>query len=359
LLNTNSRFLFSSMPRFARRLADLLPEPLDVVFLVNSGSEANDLALRLIRHATGAKDILCLQGSYHGWTTATFEVSTSLSENPTEAVTRPDWVHPLRAPNTFRGPYRGDDAATKYVADAQRVITRLQSAGRALAGFIAEPVMGVQGGMAPPPGYTRAVVELVRKAGGLVVADEVQVGFGRLGHYFWAFEHEKVIPDVVTIAKATGNGYPVAAVITSRELADFFGRDGSWFSSIGGSPVSCAVGLAVLDVIEGERLQDNARRVGDHLRRRLLELVDRYEIAGAAHGIGLYLGIELVRDRKTLEPAVQETLAVCERMRELGVIIQPTGDHENILKVKPPLVISLASADFFVDQLDRVFREGW
>jgi len=359
LLNTNSRFLYGAMPAFARRLAALVPEPLEVAFLVNSGSEANELALRLIRETTGTRDVLCFEGSYHGWTAATFEVSTSLAENPTERATRPPWVHPLPAPNTFRGPHRGDDAAALYLADAERVLDGLAGEARSAAGLIAEPILGVQGGLVPPAGFTRRLVELVRARGGLFVADEVQVGFGRLGHCFWAFEHQGVVPDVVTIAKATGNGFPLGAVLTRRDLANEFGRSGSWFSSAGGSPVSCAVGLAVLDAIEGERLQENARDVGDHLRRRLLQLAECRELVGAVHGLGLYLGVELVRDRETLEPATEETYAVCERMRELGVVVQPTGEHENILKVKPPLVITRASADFFVDQLDRVLTEDW
>jgi 4-aminobutyrate aminotransferase-like enzyme len=272
---------------------------------------------------------------------------------------RPPWVHPVPTPNTFRGPYRDEDAAARYLADAERVLDGLAAEGRRPAGLIAEPILGVQGGLVPPAGYTRGLVELVRARGGLFVADEVQVGFGRLGHSFWAFEHEGVVPDVVTIAKATGNGYPVGAVLTRRDLADEFGRAGSWFSSVGGSPVSCAVGLAVLDVIEGERLQENARTTGDHLKARLLEVAARHELVGAVHGLGLYLGVELVRDPDTLEPAREEADAVCERMRELGVVVQPTGDHENILKVKPPLVITRASADFFVEQLDRVLTEGW
>jgi 4-aminobutyrate aminotransferase-like enzyme len=359
LLNTNSRFLYGALPRFARRLAALVPDPLEVVLLVSSGSEANDLALRLARAATGERDVLCVGGNYHGWTEATFEVSTSLFDNPRGDETRPPWIHPILSPNTYRGPHRGDDAGERYAGDARRALEDIRTAGRGLAALISEPVLGNQGGMVPPAGYTRAVVELVRAAGGLYIADEVQVGYGRLGHVFWAFEHEGVVPDIVTIAKSTGNGYPVAAVITTREIADAFGRDASWFSSMGGNPVACEVGLAVLDAMEAEGVQENARVVGDNLKARLDALAERHALIGAVHGLGLYLGVELVRDRTTREPAAAEAYALCERLRELGVIMQPTGDHENILKVKPPLVITQEAAGFFADQLDRALTEGW
>jgi 4-aminobutyrate aminotransferase-like enzyme len=182
---------------------------------------------------------------------------------------------------------------------------------------------------------------------------------GRLGERFWAFEREGVVPDIVTIAKPAGNGYPLGAVITSRAVADAFGRDASWFSSMGGSPTSCEVGLAVLDAIEREGLQENARVVGEHLRAGLRGLVDRHPLAGAAHGVGLYLGLELVRDRETLEPASDEAEAICERLRERGAIVQPTGDLMNVLKIKPPLCITRADADFLVERIEEALADGW
>jgi 4-aminobutyrate aminotransferase-like enzyme len=191
------------------------------------------------------------------------------------------------------------------------------------------------------------------------VADEVQVGYGRLGSWFWAFEQQGVVPDVITIAKATGNGHPVAAVITTAELADAFERDASFFASVGGSPVSCEAGMAVLDAMAAEGLQENARVVGAHFKRRLEAIVDRFQLAGAAHGYGLYCGLELVRDRTTKEPATEEAFAICERLRELGVIVQPTGDHLNVLKLKPPLCFEERDADRVADALERVLEDGW
>src|SRR3954447_15911778 len=202
--------------------------------------------------------------------------------------------------------------------------------------------------MALPDGYLSQVYAAVREAGGFAVADEVQVGYGRLGEWFWGFDQQQVVPDIVSIAKSTGNGYPLGAVITSRAVAEAFSAQGYFFSSTGGSPLSCEIGLTVLDVLADEGLQRNALRVGTHLRDRLLALRDRHPLVGTVHGMGLYLGVELVRDRETLTPATQEAAAICDRMLDLGVVIQPPGDHLNILKTKPPLCIDVAGADFYV-----------
>jgi 4-aminobutyrate aminotransferase-like enzyme len=210
-----------------------------------------------------------------------------------------------------------------------------------------------------PEGYLRAAYDAVRSVGGLCVADEVQVGYGRLGHHWWAFELAGVTPDIITVAKAMGNGHPLGAVITTRAIADAFSAQGSFFSSSGGSPVSCVSGLTVLDVIESEGLQANAAAVGDRLLERCTELMGRYPLIGAVHGMGLYLGVELVRDRESLDPATQECYAICDRLRELGIIVQPTGERANVLKIKPPMCLTAASADFFIDALETVLRDGW
>jgi 4-aminobutyrate aminotransferase-like enzyme len=266
-------------------------------------------------------------------------------------------VHTVPSPNAYRGEHRGADAA-RYAPEAVAIIEAFAAEGHPPAAFICEPFYGNAGGMPLPDGYLAAVYAAVRAAGGLTIADEVQVGYGRLGRWFWSFEQQGVVPDIVTVAKAMGNGQPLGAVITTRAIAEAYRTQGYFFSSTGGSPVSCVVGLTVLDVLEREGLQQNALRIGDHLRARITELADRYPIIGAVHGSGLYMGVELVRDRETLEPAVQETLAICERMRELGVIVQPTGDRMCVLKVKPPMCLSLESADFFVDALDQVLSTG-
>ena len=357
-LNTNSRFNYAAVVEFSERLAAMLPDPLDTVFLVNSGSEASDLAIRLATAATGRRDVVAVREAYHGWTYGTDAVSTSTADNPNALATRPDWVHTVESPNSFRGKYRGAEAV-KYAGEAVEQISQLVADGRAPAAFICESVYGNAGGMALPNGYLQQVYAAMRAAGGLAISDEVQVGYGRLGEWFWGFMQQNAVPDIVSIAKSMGNGYPLGAVITSRAVADGFRSQGYFFSSTGGSPLSCAIGMTVLDVLRDERLQENAARVGAHLKARLQALQDKHPIIGTVHGIGLYLGVEMIRDPEALEPAPEETSAICDRMLELGVIIQPTGDHMNILKTKPPLCIDIEAADFYVDTLDRVLTEGW
>lgn len=357
-LNTNSRFNYEAVVEFSERLAGLLPDPLDTVFLVNSGSEASDLAIRLATAATGRRDVVAMREAYHGWTYGTDAVSTSTADNPNAIATRPDWVHTVESPNSFRGKYRGTEAC-RYAVDAVQQIETLIAEGRAPAAFICESVYGNAGGMALPEGYLHQVYAAVRAGGGLAISDEVQVGYGRLGQWFWGFEQQGAVPDIVSVAKSVGNGYPLGAVITSRTVADAFCSQGYFFSSTGGSPLSCAIGMTVLDVLSDERLQDNAFQVGTHLRSRLEKLRDKHPLIGTVHGFGLYLGVEMIRDAKTLQPAVEETAAICDRMLDLGVIIQPTGDHMNILKTKPPLCLDVEAADYYVDTLDRVLTEGW
>jgi 4-aminobutyrate aminotransferase-like enzyme/Ser/Thr protein kinase RdoA (MazF antagonist) len=350
LLNTNSRFLYDAMGRFAERLAALVPDPLGVVFLVNSGSEANDLAFQIARAITGRETIVSFEGCYHGWTSTTHDL---LAGSPrTRAVPRP---------NTYNGPYRGDtpETAARYAAQVRATIEQLTSEGRPPGAFICEPLLGNSGGVPLPAGYLEQVYRAVRAAGGLCIADEVQVGYGRLGHHFWAFEQQGVVPDVVTIAKATGNGHPIAAVITTREIADAFSADRVVFSSVGGGPVSCEAALAVLDVVAEERLVERARDVGDHLGRLLQPLVDEQPLVGAHHGIGLYRGVELVRDGDPARPAREEALALCERLLELGVVVQPTGAGGNVLKLKPPLCFTREDAEQLVAALRTAFDEGW
>lgn len=357
-LNTNSRFNYGAVVEFSERLAALAPEPLDTVFLVNSGSEATDLAIRVAMAATGRRDMVSLLEAYHGWTYASDAVSTSTADNPNALATRPDWVHALDAPNPFRGIHRGADAA-RYAPEAAERIRELAASARPPAGFIAETFYGNAGGIPLPDGYLAEVYAAVREVGGLAIADEVQAGYGRLGHWFWGFEQQGVVPDVIAVAKAAGNGYPLGAVITTREIAARYRTQGYFFSSTGGSPASSVAGLTVLDAFRDERLQQNAAETGAYLKGRLEALAERHPLIGAVHGLGLYLGVEFVRDRATLEPATEETAAICDRLLTLGVIMQPTGDFQNVLKVKPPLVVTRESADFFVDMLDRVLAEGW
>jgi 4-aminobutyrate aminotransferase-like enzyme/Ser/Thr protein kinase RdoA (MazF antagonist) len=358
LLNTNSRFHYRAIVEYGERIAATLPPELDTVFFVNSGSESVDLALRLAMAATGRTDVVAMREAYHGWTYASDAISTSIADNPNALATRPEWVYTVDAANSYRGRHRGVDAA-RYAPEAVERIRAVAESGHPPAAFICESYFGNAGGVALPDGYLRDVYAAVRDAGGLAISDEVQVGFGRLGEWFWGFEQQGVVPDVVAVAKSIGAGQPIGVVVTRREIADRYRSGGYFFSSTGGSPVSSVVGMTVLDIIRDEGLQENARDTGAHLKARLRELATRHPLIGAVHGAGLYLGVEFVRDRETLEPATEETAAICDRLLELGVIMQPTGDHQNVLKIKPPLCVRVESVDFFADALDRVLSTGW
>lgn len=359
MLNTNSRFHYAAVAELSERLLATVPDSFDTVLLVNSGSEAVELALRLGKAFTGREDVLCVHESYHGWSLGADAVSTSVSDNPRALETRPGWVHVADAPNAYRGRNRGEGAGAAYAADVALQLKLLHDAGTPVGTFIAEPRNGNAGSIGTPPGYLETVYAAVRDGGGVVVSDEVQMGYGRLGKYFWGFEEHGAVPDIITMAKAMGNGHPLGAVITRREIAAALSSEGAFFSSGGGSTLSSRIGVTVLDVIEKEQLQENADAVGQLLSDGFRELMDRHALIGAVHGLGLYQGVEFVRDRDTLEPATEETRAICDRMRELGVIVLPTGDRQNILKVKPPLCFTAESARFFLATLDRVLTEGW
>jgi 4-aminobutyrate aminotransferase-like enzyme/Ser/Thr protein kinase RdoA (MazF antagonist) len=358
-LNTNSRFNFNAVAEFSERLLAKVPKNLDTVFLVNSGTEAVDLALRLSKAFTKREDVLCCEESYHGWSLAADAVSTSTSDNPQAAQIRPAWVHVVDAPNDYRGTHRGEGAGVRYAEDAARLLHQLERAGKPIGTFIAEPRNGNAGAIGTPQGYLNAMYATVRNHGGVCIADEVQVGYGRLGANFWGFEEHGAEPDIITMAKAMGNGHPLGAVITRREIADALSAQGAFFSSSGGSTLSSRIGLTVLDVIESDNLQANAAAVGQILTDGFTALMNQHDIIGTAHGIGLYQGLEFVRDRVTLQPATEETRAICDRMLELGIIVLPTGDRQNILKIKPPLCFTAESARFFLKMLDKVLREGW
>ncbi len=358
LLNTNTRYLHDTILRYAERLTRLLPEPLRVCFFVTSGSEANELALRLARAHTGGEDVLVLEHAYHGHTTTLVDVSPYKFEGPGGRGRR-EWVHVAPVPDTYRGRFRRDDpeAGPKYARELGGVVDRLQAEGRSLAAFLAETLPSVAGQVVFPPGYLAEAYRRVRAAGGVCVADEVQTGFGRLGEPFWGFETQEVVPDVVVLGKPIANGFPLGAVVTTPEIARSFDNGMEFFSTFGGNPVSCAAGLAVLDVLEDERLPQQARRVGRHLLHGLWRLQERHEVVGDVRGMGLFLGVELVRDRETREPAPDEAGYVVNRLRECGVLTGTDGPHHNVLKLRPPLVFSEEDADLLLETLDAVLGE--
>lgn len=358
LLNTNTRYLHDTILRYAERLTRLLPEPLRVCYFVTSGSEANELALRLARARTGREDVIVLEHAYHGHTTHLVDVSPYKFDGP-GGRGRKEWVHVAPLPDTYRGLYRRDDAQAgpKYARHVGALAERLQAEGRGLAAFLAETLPSVAGQIVLPPGYLAEAYRHVRAAGGLCIADEVQTGFGRLGTNFWGFEGHGVVPDVVVLGKPIGNGFPLGAVVTTREIADAFDNGMEFFSTFGGNPVSCAAGLAVLDVVEEERLQARALRVGGHLLGGLHALSQRHPLIGDVRGSGLFLGVELVCDRASLEPAPEEATYVVNRLRERGVLTGTDGPHHNVLKLRPPLVFSDEDAGLLLATLDEVLAE--
>jgi len=358
VLNTNTRYLHDNLVRYAERLRERLPEPLRVFFFVNSGSEANDLALRLARTYTGAKDMIVVDGAYHGHLTSLIEISPYKFDGP-GGPGRPPFTQKVIMPDVYQGPYRaGDpDAGAKYAAHVSEAVERIHKEDRKPAGFICESLLSCGGQIVLPDNYLREAFRRVREAGGVCIADEVQVGFGRVGTHFWGFETQGVIPDIVTMGKPIGNGHPLAAVVTTREIADAFATGMEYFNTYGGNPVSCAVGLAVLDVIEEEKLQENALAVGGRLKAGLEKLKEKHALIGDVRGLGLFVGVELVLDRKTRARATLHAAYIAERMREEGILLSTDGPFRNVLKIKPPMVFSASDADLLIAVLDRILSE--
>jgi 4-aminobutyrate aminotransferase-like enzyme/Ser/Thr protein kinase RdoA (MazF antagonist) len=358
VLNTNTRYLHRNVVDYAARLAALLPSHLEVLFFVNSGSEANDLALRLARTHTGRKNTLVFDGAYHGNLTSLIEVSPYKFDGP-GGQGAPPHVHKLDMPDPYRGMHRGSgpEVAERYLADAKRILDALAAEGRPVGALIAEAILSCGGQILPPAGYLASLFRLVRESGGVAIADEVQVGFGRVGSHFWAFESEEAAPDIVTMGKPIGNGHPLGAVATTRAIARSFQTGMEYFNTFGGNPVSCAVGLAVLDVLESEKLQENARIQGNYLLEGLRALAVHRPIVGDVRGHGLFLGFEMVTDRESLAPAAEEASRLANRMKEERILVSTDGPLHNVIKLKPPLVLSRASADRFLETLGRVLGE--
>ncbi|WP_264564655.1 aminotransferase class III-fold pyridoxal phosphate-dependent enzyme [Flavobacterium sp. N3904] len=358
-LNTNARFLYEDNINYAERLLQYFPESLQVVFYTCTGSEANDLALRLARAYTNQNDILVIDGEYHGNTTAVDEISTCLMDNPTASKSIRPFTHPLIQPNTFRGKYKADtpNVAELYAQDADEKIAFIHSQGRGVAAFISESLLGSGGGVEMPKGYLKKVYESVHQAGGVCIADEVQIGFGRMGSHFWGFQKEEVLPDIVTLGKPMGNGHPVSAVITTRKIADAYKEKYTYFNTFAGNPVSCQIANTVLDVIKDEKLQQNAAEVGGFLKQELEKLIDEFESVGAVYGHAMYLGVDLIKDKKSRTPDSQKALWVSETMKQNGIIIYPTGDYYNILKIKPPMCFTKENAVFVVDTLRMILTK--
>ncbi|MBZ7926754.1 aminotransferase class III-fold pyridoxal phosphate-dependent enzyme [Ensifer adhaerens] len=353
-LNTNSRYLHDSLVEYSRRLAAQFPDPLNVCFFVNSGSEANDLAIRLARAYTGNRDIITVDHAYHGHLSSLIDVSPyKFAGKGGEGQAA--HVKVAEMPDLYRGRFRyGDvDAGLKYAEDVRNQVAALAAAGRRPALFFSEGILGTGGQLSLPEGYLREAYAHVRAAGGLCLADEVQVGFGRVGRHMWAHELQGVVPDIVTMGKPIGNGHPMAAVVTTEAIAASFANGMEYFNTFGGNPVSAEIGLAVLDVIRDERLMHHCRVVGDRLMDGARALAQKHAIIGDVRGHGLFNGIELVRDRETQEPAARELdFVIAEMKRKHRILLSSEGPHHNVLKVKPPAPFSAEDCDRFLDALD-------
>ncbi|XP_061376065.1 alanine--glyoxylate aminotransferase 2 homolog 2, mitochondrial-like [Gastrolobium bilobum] len=344
LQHTTVLYLNRAVVDFAEALANKFPGELKVVFFTNSGTEANELALMIARLYTGCHDIISIRNGYHGNATSTMSATAHFVYKFNVVQTG---IHHVLNPDPYKGVFGSD--GVKYANDVQDIID-YGTCGH-VAGFIAEAIQGVGGVIELAPGYLPAVYSIIKKAGGLYIADEVQAGFGRTGSHFWGFEAHGVVPDIVTLAKGIGNGAPIGAVVTTPEIAKVLTYR-HFFSTFGGNPVCTAAGLAVLNVIEKDKLQQNAFIVGSYLKERLTSLMEKHEIIGDVRGRGMLLGVELVKDRQLKTPAKAEMLQISEQMKDMGVLIGKGGFHANVLRITPPLCFTKEDADFLVDVMD-------
>lgn len=354
MLNTNSRYLHDNINIFAENLLTTLPAELSVVHFVNSGSEANELAIRMSKAFTGQKDFVAVEVGYHGNSNACIDIS-SYKFDGKGGSGAPEHTHIVPLPDKFRGKYTGSDHGMKYVDHVQDQIEKIQEQGRGPAAFICESIISCGGQIELPTGYLKEAYSYMRKAGGLCIADEVQVGCGRVGTAFWGFQLHGVIPDIVTIGKPIGNGHPLAAVVCTQKVAKSFANGMEYFNTFGGNPASCAIGNQVLEVIKNENLQRNALINGNYLKMELKSLQKQFPIIGDVRGQGLFLGFELTDTHKN--PLSDKADYLVNRMKDLGILMSSDGPDHNVLKLKPPIVFNRGHAEFFMEKLKIVLVE--
>jgi 4-aminobutyrate aminotransferase-like enzyme len=350
LLNTHTRYLHETVLDYAERLLGYFPAEIGHVMFTCTGSEANDLALRVAKAHTGGTGFIITDFAYHGVTEATAGMSPSLGP----AMMLGEHVRKVPAPDAYRG---GRDVGKILADNVRKVIDDMRAKGIRPAGLLVDTIFSSDGVFTDPQGFLSGAVDAIHEAGGLFIADEVQPGFGRTGERMWGFQRHEIMPDLVTMGKPMGNGHPVAGIAARPEILAEFGRRLRYFNTFGGNPVSAAAGMAVLDIIEGEKLRDNAHIVGAHLRTGLESLAQRYQIIGDIRAAGLFVGVELVRCRASKEPARDETARVVNGLRERRVLISAAGPSANILKIRPPLVFSKDNADLFLTALDETLAE--
>jgi len=354
-LNTNTRYVYPELASYAQQLAATLPEGLHVCYFVNSGSEANDLALRMAEAYTKQKDVIVVDGAYHGHTGTIVRISPYKYEGK-GGFARPDTTHAVPIPCMYRGKHRNDSepgaAYAKHVKDA---VDKIKSEGRAPAAWFCEGLLSTAGYVPLPPDYLKEVYQYIRAEGGVCVSDEVQSGFARAGSgKMWGFELQDVIPDIVTMGKPMGNGFPLAAVVTRVEIAQAFANGMEYFNTFGGGPVAMRVGSAVLDAIKHDRLLAHVEHTGPYFMDRLRCLQEKHRVIGDVRGAGLFIGVELVRDSETQEPGPEIADWIVEASRARGVLLGTDGKFHNVLKVKPPLCISREQIDLVVAVIDEV-----
>lgn len=352
-LNTNTRYLYDELNHYTAHLLHYFPQPLSKVFLVNSGSAATDLAIRLARNFTKRKKITMVEHGYHGNTQTGIEISHYKFSGKGGAGASEN-VLCLPVPDTYRGEFRFENAGVSF---AKQAIKHIQNEKEKPAAFIAEPIVGCGGQVPLAEGYLKEIYAEIRKLGGVCISDEVQTGFGRLGHFFWGFEMHEVIPDIVILGKPMGNGHPMGAVVCTDEIAEAFNNGMEFFSSFGGNPVSCAIGDAVLNALEEEKLQQNAKTVGDYYLQKLARLQQKYECIGDVRGSGLFIGFELVKNRFTLEPDTQLAQKVKNDLREKFILVSTDGPFDNVVKSKPPLCFSKENVDEIIFEVEKILTE--
>lgn len=349
LVHTTTIYANQEVALYGKALADKLPGDLSVCYFVNSGSEANDLALLMARLHTGNYDLIALRNCYHGGSQSTM----GLTAHGTWKYNTPQGfgIHHALNPDPYRGPFANHaDQATDYANDVKQLI-EFATPGK-IAGFIAESIQGVGGAVVFPEGYLSQTYDIVRHHGGLCIADEVQSGFGRTGSHYWGFEGQGVIPDIVVMAKGIGNGFPLAAVVTTPAIAASL-KSHIHFNTYGGNPLISRVGRAVIEAIDKDGLQANSARVGGYLIDKLQGLAAKHPLIGQVRGKGLMLGIELVTDRERKTPATAECAAVWNQCRHLGLLLGKGGLFGNVIRIKPPMCLTMEDADFMVAVIDE------
>ena len=354
LINTNSRYLHDNINALAQELIETLPPELSVLHFVNSGSEANELAIRMVKAATGERDIIASEVGYHGNSNMCIDIS-SYKFDGKGGSGAPEHTHIFPLPDAFRGKYRGDDSAEKYAEEVQKQIDVVHKKGRGVGAFIIEPIISCGGQIELPKGFLAKAYASVRAAGGLCVSDEVQTGCGRMGKTFWGFQLHDVVPDIVTIGKPLGNGHPVAAVACTPEVADKFANGMEYFNTFGGNPVSCAIGAEVIRTVKRENLQENALKVGTFLKDEFRKLAQEFPIIGDVRGQGLFLGIELVD--ANMNPLAAQTDYLADRMKDHGILMSTDGPDHNVLKIKPPIIFTKANAEELLFYLRKILAE--